>query len=310
MHWSSIFVVAFGLLLALAPSVPSTVPATLPTSAAPRASGAPGEVRVATFNVRYDNPRDRADAWPLRRAGLLSVLRDLDSDLIGLQELLAHQHDEVVSALADYHAVGVGRDDGRRAGEFATVLVRRDRFDVVASGTIWLSPTPEVAGSKGWDAALPRICTWVRVRAKFSGPASAAPIELIFANAHFDHAGPRARAESARLLVSRLRTLAGQPGVPVVFVGDFNFTEVDAPYGTLAEAYTDVYRAAHPARRPDEATYHGFRGTAAGSRIDFIFLSRDDRGVTPTGAEIRRAPLATGRWPSDHFPVTATLAIK
>ncbi|HEX8915945.1 MAG TPA: endonuclease/exonuclease/phosphatase family protein, partial [Humisphaera sp.] len=157
--------------------------------AAPAASDAaqpatrPAGLRVMSYNIRYANRGDGDNGWDRRREMLIANIKACDPDLLGLQEVLAAQGDYVKEQLPGYEYVGGGRDDGKRAGEASPVLFRKSRFELVASGQFWLSPTPEQVGSKGWDAALPRIATWAKLTDRATGRA------VFFINTHWDHVG-------------------------------------------------------------------------------------------------------------------------
>ncbi len=257
---------------------------------------------AVSANLRTSSAPDGDNAWPLRKDGALALLRGLAPDVLGVQEALAEQHDAVAAALPGHMAVGGGRDDGRRKGEFSSLFLRRARFELLDSGQFWLSPTPDVPGSMGWDAAYPRVCAWARVRDRRNGR------ELLVANTHFDHLGVLAREQSARLIVARLRAVArargpDAPAPPILLLGDFNSDEHSSAYRALLDAgLGDAYRSAHPQAAADELTFHGFKGLATGRRIDFIFNGPQLRVVD---ASIERTPLASGRFPSDHYFVTA-----
>jgi endonuclease/exonuclease/phosphatase family metal-dependent hydrolase len=259
-------------------------------------------LRVATFNIRLDTPRDGENRWALRKDLLVNTVKTMNPDAIGYQEVLAHQLDELTKAFPEYEFFGVGRDDGKRGGEFVPVAFKRDRFEQLAAGFFWLSETPEKPGSKSWDAAITRVTTWVRLKDRSTGRA------ILFVNTHFDHMGKQARVESAKLLRERLEAL--RDGVPVILVGDFNTGEGTAPYATLrgkesdANPLVDSFRAAHAQRGGEEGTFNGFKGARTGDRIDWIFHTPD---VETLNCEIVRD--AEGqRYPSDHFPVAAELA--
>ncbi|MFM9029090.1 MAG: endonuclease/exonuclease/phosphatase family protein [Opitutaceae bacterium] len=259
-------------------------------------------LRVMSFNVRYATAPDGENAWEKRMDLFFETITRFAPDLIGFQEVLAVQYDAIATRMPGYAFAGVGRDDGARKGEFSSVGFRRDRFTLVASGTFWLSETPDTPGSKSWDAALPRICTWVRLRETGTGR------ELVFANTHFDHRGKIARQEAARVLSERLGPVAR--GVPAILTGDFNIDEDNPAYAVLTRParpewipWIDAYRAVHQERRPDEASFNGFKGVTRGSRIDFVFHTRHFRA---TAATIDRSS-REGRFPSDHYPVTAML---
>jgi endonuclease/exonuclease/phosphatase family metal-dependent hydrolase len=255
-----------------------------------------------SFNIRYGTAADGDNAWPRRTELVYDVIARFQPDLIGYQEVLDFQFDALAARFPELVSEGVGRDDGRRKGEFSSLAYRRDRFTRVAGGTFWLSTTPDVPGSKSWDAALPRICTWVRLRETASGR------ELVFANTHFDHRGQVARREAARVLSERLGPVA--TGIPAVLTGDLNITEDTPAFRVLVDPpepswvrWIDAYRTLHPERSPDEASFNGFKGTVRGSRIDFVLHTSHFRA---TAAAIDRHQ-REGRFPSDHYPVNAVL---
>jgi endonuclease/exonuclease/phosphatase family metal-dependent hydrolase len=259
------------------------------------------QLKVATFNIRYGKANDGEDAWDKRRGLFMKTVNGMDADVIGMQEVLAYQLDEIKAACPQYEFVGVGRNDGKREGEFSPIGFRSDRFEKLAAGTIWLSETPEKVGSKGWDAALPRIATWARLKDRKSART------FLFATAHFDHVGKQARAESAKLLRGKVESL--RDGVPVIVLGDFNATEDEPPYANLlgregdANRLLDSFREAHAKRGPGEGTFHGFKGDRDRNRIDWI-LHTDD--LKTLSCEIVHDS-ENGHYPSDHFPVAAVL---
>ena len=274
-------------------------------AAAAGASRTSSPFRVMSYNVRNSNAQDGENAWPKRIDFFFETVSAFDADLIGFQEVLAVQYDEIAKRLSGHGISGVARDDGKRKGEWSMVAYRKARFEAVDQGDFWLSETPTVVGSKSWDAALTRICSWVRLREKASGR------ELVFANTHFDHKGVVARQEASRVLSKQLSVIA--KGVPAILAGDFNIDEDNPAYAVLVRPDTagairwiDAYRTVHPKRLPDEASFHGFKGGRTGSRIDFIFHTDH---FTATASEIDRTS-RDGRYPSDHYAVTAVLTLK
>lgn len=264
------------------------------------AHGADTDVRVMSFNIRYGTAQDGEDSWGNRREALLSSIRAFGPDLLGTQECLKEQAEWLIERLPEYAFIGVGRDDGGLRGEMCGIFHREDRFRADSSGHFWLSETPDSAGSRSWDSALPRIVSWARLREM-----SDTLRTVHFLDTHFDHVGVEARRRSAELLRSRAIEIAG--GSPIVVTGDFNAPadETDGgPYGILTKdgRLIDTYRLLHsPA--PDEGTFHGFRGTIDGPRIDWILVSPE---FEVRAAEIMRGK-HDGRWTSDHFPVTAVI---
>jgi endonuclease/exonuclease/phosphatase family metal-dependent hydrolase len=279
---------------------PAAEPATRPIPAPP----APATLRVMTFNVRYATANDGVNSWTNRRDLFLRTIRSHEPDLLGCQEVLDIQAQFLRQSLPDYGFVGTGRDDGKTRGEYSPILYRRDRFELLDSGQFWLSPTPERVGVKGWDAALPRICTWAQLRLRESG-------QLIwYFNSHWDHVGTTARAESGRLIRQTIAARVG-PSVAVIVTGDFNSTEREPGYQALVapsidgSTLLDAYRQVHPTREPQEATLHDFKGTLIGERIDHILLGPQFRAVR---AEIERSHEGQV-YPSDHYPVIAELLL-
>jgi endonuclease/exonuclease/phosphatase family metal-dependent hydrolase len=276
--------------------------ASMRTGGNPTAAADP--LRVMTFNIRYDNPRDGENAWPNRKDWVASLIRFHAADAVGVQEGLLRQLVDLDARLPGWARVGVGRADGREAGEFSAIFYRTDRLELLESGTFWLSPTPEVAGSKGWDAAIERIATWARFRDQRSG------CRYLHLNTHFDHIGEQARQESARLIRRRLATLAG--GLPVIVTGDFNTTPSSDAYriftrdtipGAIAPL-ADAYTASRTDHYGPTSSWNGFKAIDPGHRIDYVMVSPAvevlAHGILPDSWD--------GRFPSDHLPVLAAVA--
>lgn len=266
-----------------------------PAPASPPAS-APAPLRALTFNVRYGTAPDGENAWEKRRDLLLQVLEQQNADLVALQEALAFQLDLFLEKFPRYRASGAFRRGGRE-DEWTGILVDRKRFDVEQEGQFWLSDTPEKVGSTGWDAALPRLCAWAVLAERDGGRRCA-----VFAT-HMDHQGEKARLESMRLILARARESAH--GLPVLLMGDFNAAEDSPPLRLAREAgFRDSYRVLHPEDK-DAGTFHAFTGRTDGAKIDFVLV--DAAWDVREAAIVRTA--AQGRYPSDHFPVGAVLAV-
>lgn len=266
-----------------------------PAAEAETAGEAP-PLRLMSFNIRYNTSADGVHAWPNRRDRAASVIRFHDADLVGVQEALKGQLDDLTARLPQYATFGVGRDDGAEAGEFSAVLYRTDRFELLEDDTFWLSETPGVVGSKSWDAAITRIVTWGRLRDRATGRT------FVHFNTHFDHRGETARTESARLLADTARTIAGD--LPILITGDFNFTDDTPGYGLLTDHYRDARRASETPAHGPEGTFSGFEVTGEpGGRIDYVFVSPD--------VHVRAFGTLTDSWngayASDHLPVLAVV---
>jgi endonuclease/exonuclease/phosphatase family metal-dependent hydrolase len=232
---------------------------------------------------------------------LIETIVRFNPDLLGTQETLKFQRDYLAEQLKDYEVLGVGRDDGKDNGEMMALYYKRSRFEAIESGHFWLSESPDEVGSKSWDSSLPRMVTWVKLRDRNN--ASAMPIA--FFNTHFDHRGPEARLESARLLREKAADIGRD--CSIVITGDFNCGEGSAPYQALLGGdapVVDAYRSAHPERDPSEGTFSGFDASAtSGERIDWICVSKDWEVASAAIDHSARDE----RSPSDHFPVTAVL---
>lgn len=260
-------------------------------------------LRVVSANLRLNVASDGDDAWPHRREAVARVLDG--ADLVGVQEALPDMLDDLAERRPELRRIGVGRDaDG--GGEASAILYRADRLDLLASGTFWLSETPEVAGSQSWDAALPRIATWGRFRDRASGAT------FVHLNTHFDHVGEMARQQSARLIAERLPALAD--GVAVVVTGDLNATPESAAYHTFAEAgLLDAWLVSATPPAGPAGTWNAFGAFEGERRIDYVLVDgparvRSVRTVEATIGDV----LGTDnpRELSDHFFVEATVAVE
>lgn len=258
-------------------------------------------LRVMSFNIRYNEPRDGVNAWANRKTKVSDVIRFHKADLVGVQEAQYNQLQDLEKLLPDFEWRGVGRD-GENKGEFSAIFYRRSRFGLLETNTFWLSETPGRFGAKGWDADYPRIVTWARFRDK-----QTKKIFFLF-NTHFDHIGARARAESARLLLREIPKIAGK--YPFVVTGDFNATEETNVYQILtgreeagAFRLIDARYAASGGHFGGNSTFNGFKELQPGRRIDYVFVGE---GVKVLEHGIL-SDLWDGLWASDHLPVLAEI---
>lgn len=251
------------------------------------------EIVVATYNIRYANPNDGKDVWEHRKATVAKYLAG--KDIVGLQEVTESQYDDLKAGLPQFATYGIGRDDGKSDGEHAPIFYRKDRFEAIDQGTFWLSETPQKAGTKGWDAALPRICTWMILRDRRNQK------EFCVANTHFDHQGKIARTESAKLLADRVDELPEE--LPIVLMGDFNCLPDSEPYQSLVGALADVRtKSASPPQGPN-STWNGFDAIIAQRIIDHVFV----RNFAVIAVQVDDPKTETKRFGSDHLPVRVTL---
>jgi endonuclease/exonuclease/phosphatase family metal-dependent hydrolase len=160
-------------------------------------------MKIMSYNIRLDTPQDSINQWPKRAYKVYALIKKYDPDLIGLQEVLHHQLMDLLQNLPAYSYIGVGRDDGKTKGEYSAILYKKDRFEVINQNTFWLSETPELAGSKSWDAAITRVASWGKFKDLKSNK------QFLMINTHFDHIGKEARKNSAILLKQRASEIAG-----------------------------------------------------------------------------------------------------
>jgi endonuclease/exonuclease/phosphatase family metal-dependent hydrolase len=269
-------------------------------------AAAPSSLTVMTFNIRYGTAEDGDNHWDRRGDLLFQVIRDEEADIVGLQEALRFQIDQIVAAAPAYAFVGVGRDDGREAGEHTAILYRRERFSVLESGTFWFSDTPDQPGSTSWGNRITRICTWARFRDGTGG-------SFYVFNVHLDHESQPSRERSVQLLAARIRERA-VPDAPVIVTGDFNIDEQNPATrwllgvedalpgaGKSGIDLADTFRALHPEAR-GAGTFTGFTfGSIDERKIDYVLIGT---GFVAREARIVHTSRA-GRYPSDHFPVVA-----
>jgi endonuclease/exonuclease/phosphatase family metal-dependent hydrolase len=254
-----------------------------------------GDIDVITFNMRLDTPRDSLNAWPNRAPLVARFINDQIPDLLGMQEVLWHQYRYLDSALIGYGSVAAGRDDGRQKGEACPVFYRLGRFSPVASGTFWLSATPEVPGSVGWGAALTRIATWVRLYDK------TVKDTLLYLNTHFDHISDSARVMSSGVLLEKLKELAGDNDF--VITGDFNAPPESLAIARMTEGgyAVDSYAVSETPPAGETYTFNGWRDTTGEGRIDYIFVRN---GMKVRSHETFKI-IEDGVFISDHWPVKA-----
>ncbi|CRK17612.1 hypothetical protein BN1723_015401, partial [Verticillium longisporum] len=273
--------------------------------------------RLISYNIRWAVPvvLPPEPAWSDRLPSLASQLfhetAGRPTSLVCLQEVLATQLADIKAALGTptWTSVGVGRDDGAEGGEFSPILFRPDAYELLNSSTRWLSPTPDEPGSKGWDAALPRVVTTATLRERRSG----AP--LTYMCTHFDHIGQRARVESAKLLVRFAEEAAavvvdGAEGeeTPVFLGGDLNITPENPAYlEMVAEGnFNDAKDVVDPIRIHGHLnTYTGFSDNRRGwSRIDHVFVWRPEaRDMELLNYGVVENKFDDDLWISDHRPV-------
>ncbi|RFZ82164.1 endonuclease/exonuclease/phosphatase family protein [Mucilaginibacter terrenus] len=256
------------------------------------------QLNIGTYNLRYSNAGDSTagNGWGQRFPWAAKLIQFQDLDVFGTQELKYHQLNELTDSLPGYKWIGAGRDDGKHGGEHSAIFYKSDRFKVLKSGNFWLSTTTDKP-NKGWDAALPRICTWVQFKEIKSG------FTFYMFNLHMDHVGVVARSESSKLILQKIKEMPAN--MPVILTGDFNVDQTSDSYavinnsGVLKDSYV-----LSPVRLAPSNTFNSFDATTAGDkRIDHIFVTKQFK--------VLRYGILTntyhGRVPSDHYPVVVSV---
>ena len=260
------------------------------------------DLKLMTFNVRYDNPDDNLNNWKYRKEAVTKLIRAENIDILGAQEVLANQLKDITERLPEYKSIGVGREDGIAKGEFSPIFYKKNRFTVIKSGYFWLSETPETA-SKGWDAACERIATWAQLKDKSTG-------KIIFVlNTHLDHVGTLARQKSVELLKKNTALLSA--GLPQIIMGDFNAD----PESTVIKQMlmrsnsNELFNSKAVAKKVYGAnwTFNGFGSVALKDRpiIDYIFINKAVR----VKEHIIAPETTNGKFLSDHSAVFIKVSI-
>lgn len=262
-------------------------------------ANAQAEVKVMSFNIRLDVKSDGENWWEKRKDKVAGLMNYYEADFIGLQEVVHNQLLYLKDSLHGYSFIGVGRDDGKQAGEYSCIFYKKDKYALVVQSTFWLSPTPDLP-TKGWDAALNRVCTYGLFKDK-----KTKQLLWVF-NTHFDHMGKLARLESARLIIKKINEL-NTKNYPVMVTGDFN-SKPDAEPSQYMMANMQNSRSISKLVYGAADTWNGFKfNEKPNGCIDYIFVSNDKRISVSKFATITDS--YDMKYPSDHFPVLATINI-
>jgi len=258
------------------------------------------ELNVSSFNIRMKTSSDVGNLWEDRKVPVCDLIKFHEFDIFGIQEGFYDQLVDMKALLPGFEYVGVGRDDGAQKGEHSAIFYNTARFEIIKSGTFWLSPTNTETPNKGWDAALPRICTWGVFKDKTNKK------RFILMNTHFDHVGVEARQESAKLILAKAKEFAKD--LPLILTGDFNVDEHNPAYKLLASSgvVEDAYEKAAFVYE-NNSTFNSFgKNIKPTGRIDHIFLTKPFK--------VKKYGVLTdtyiGKYPSDHFPIFVSLLWK
>jgi endonuclease/exonuclease/phosphatase family metal-dependent hydrolase len=257
------------------------------------------DLNIMTFNIRLNTSSDSLNAWPYRKDKVASQILFHEAHILGVQEALHDQMADLQQRLPQHKYAGVGRDDGKEKGEYSAIFYDTIRLQALQNNTFWLSETPEVPGSKSWDAAITRIVSWVKFRDRKTK-------KIFFAfNTHFDHIGKIARRESAKLLLQKVKEIAGN--VPAVITGDFNAEPADEPVQVIKDKsnllhLTDAKEISLTPHYGPTGTFNGFQAKERNDQpIDYIFL----KGKWKVLEHATISQTWEGRFASDHFAVMA-----
>ena len=253
------------------------------------------EIKVMSYNIRLSSGTIKADSiyhWEHRKQASLNLMHEENPTVFGLQEACPDQMDYMVENLPEYGYIGVGRDDGKRKGEFMSIFYKKEEVEFIDGGTFWLSETPDEV-SKGWDAACFRTCTWAILKKKDTGK------KFVYMNTHLDHKGKVAREESIKLIVARAEQITGGK-LPVFITADFNSPTSNAIFKPMQEAMLDA-RVEAPVT-DDRGTLNCWGTTPPGVVIDHVFY----RGAEAQKFEVLRDKDYGAPYVSDHYPVMLT----
>lgn len=264
-------------------------------------------VKVMSYNIRLDTEADGVNQWKNRPDKVIGLIKKYNPDLFGVQEAMHNQMLDLQSGLSEYSYVGVGRDDGKEKGEYSAIFYKKEKFELISQNTFWLSETPDVPGSKSWDAAITRVVTHAVFKDKTTGK------QFLYANTHFDHVGKEARKNSAFMIKAYLGGIQSSwkfknenLAVPVIVSGDFNSEPTDAPYLTITNGEHFRLFDSRPADNLT-GTFCGFELNKIVCRtIDYIFHSEDWKASNYQVIQDNDGKY----YPSDHLPVLVTLTLK
>lgn len=252
---------------------------------------------IITYNIRMNTPDDGENAWPLRKERVAGLLKFHGADIFNVQEALPEQMDDLVSLFPDFDHVGVGRDDGKRAGEHMAIFYSKMRFTRIEDGMFWLSETPEKPGM-GWDAACNRTCTWIKLKDNITGK------KFYVLDTHLDHRGNKAREEGAKLIIKRISEI-NKENLPLILTGDFNLVKDSSPIQSILKVLNDARDKSVTLPYGPEGTSGGFAVKAKSRTIDFIFINQKVKvlrhGVLSDSFNMFH--------PSDHLPVLAEVQV-
>jgi len=257
-------------------------------------------LKVITYNIRLDIASDGENSWPLRKEYFTAQLKFYEPDIFGIQEALPNQVTDISNKLPAYSFIGIGRD-GIGKGESSNIFFKKDRINLKTQGTFWLSETPDTI-SKGWDAALNRVCTYGLFQDKKSKK-----FFWVF-NTHLDHVGEVARTKSIQLILSKIAAL-NTGKYPVILTGDFNSEPDTDRIIMLKKEMIDCRDVSEEPPFGPSGTFNAFKHNEPVTRlIDYIFISKGKKLLVKKYAVLSDSKDL--KYPSDHLPVFVELVMK
>lgn len=257
-----------------------------------------------TFNIRLDTPADGENRWEARIPVVAAYMDTVSPDIVGMQEVLHNQLIDLQNMMPGYSYVGTGRDDGKQGGEYSPVFFKKDRFILRDNSQFWLSKTPDIPGSKSWDAAITRIVSWAELEDRKTGET------LYVFNTHFDHRGVEARLKSIELMAEKINKITGNS--PVIVTGDFNIRKSSDDYNFMVNTFAEnneLSNAETISKTPvvdADATFNAFRKDIDPRVIDFIFV---DNAFKVNSYRVDRV-MEGNIFISDHWPVVSEITMK
>ena len=252
---------------------------------------------IITYNIRMNTSGDGVNAWPLRKDEVASLLKFHKADIFNVQEALPEQMDDLTASFPDFDHVGVGRDDGKRAGEHMAVFYKKSRFEKLTDGMFWLNEATEKPGF-GWDAVCNRTVTWIKLKDRITKKSF-----YVF-DTHFDHRGVKAREESAKLILRKIKEI-NKEGLPLILTGDLNLIKESDPVQLILKELADARDKSQTPPYLPNGTSGGFEVKVMSRTIDFIFINGKVKvlrfGVLSDSFGVY--------YPSDHLPVLAEVVV-
>jgi len=258
-------------------------------------TGSAQTIKAMTYNIKYDNTNDTVNNWNDRKEKMIELIQHYTPSFLGIQEGLYRQVSYLNTELSKYDYIGVGRDDGKKKGEFSALFYNSNDFNVLQSHTFWLSTTPDKI-SVGWDASMERICTYGLFQHKKTKE------QFWVFNTHFDHIGDLARKNAAQLIIDKIKSI-NTKNLAVILMGDFNLSPEAEAIATIKTHLKDSYITSKTPPYGPKGTFNGFTNKIMTDRIDYVFVKHfsvesviqiDDK-------------MDNNKHISDHIPVLVTL---